>query len=81
MQWRWWSGCFIFDAVHLRVAEKPMQSALDTGKDTVIAASAKILVLEPGQKSFKKKVVSITRHLLMWQKHLKDSPARLLLKE
>ncbi|EGD79255.1 hypothetical protein PTSG_12971 [Salpingoeca rosetta] len=54
---------------------------MDAGSDTLIAASAKMPVLEPGAKSFKKKIVSLTRHMLMWQKSPSETPARLLLKD
>eukprot|EP00043_Microstomoeca_roanoka_P016864 m.174171 g.174171 ORF g.174171 m.174171 type:complete len:789 (-) comp16537_c0_seq2:419-2785(-) len=37
-----------------------------------VAISAKLFVLEPGSKSFKKKIVSLTRHELRWQKSPTD---------
>eukprot|EP01147_Barroeca_monosierra_P010608 gene10608-2730_t len=53
---------------------------LESENDHVAIISAKLNVLEPGTKSFKKKLTTLSRNALLWQKSLKERPQHLFLR-
>lgn len=65
----------------LRVIDIEERIPLESENDHVAIISAKLNVLEPGTKSFKKKLTTLSRNALLWQKSLKERPQHLFLRK